>query len=256
MSDTFDPTPYVRPPVLNVASAVGLSTALIAAAPKTIAPAGKKALKHLRDVTIALQDKWRAAENTAKAEDPRPADLANDTAWGALHGRLEAFASLDHARVPRAARAEELMTAIFPEGLTFLRLPYAEEWAESQKRLDRIERDGLEKDLEALAGKEFLAEVRAAHARYGKTIGTTAPLADAPPAAALAEPLRAVSTAVARYALQLSAMAADGDEAAVAEVVKALRPIDDHRDDAGRRGKGRATPASTETPVPPLPTTP
>ncbi len=57
--------------------------------------------------------------------------------------------------------------ALFREGLSFLKLPYHEEWAEREKRLQRIDAEGLCKDLDALAGKDFLDAVRGAHERYG-----------------------------------------------------------------------------------------
>lgn len=255
MSELFDVTAYVRPPVLKVAGAVGLATALLHAIPRDAPPPVRAAAKKLRARAAALQEAWRGAERVSRAEDPRPADQAIDNAWGALYARLEAYASLDRERVPRAARAAELLTALFPDGLSFLKLPYAEEWSESKKRLDRVASDALDKDLDALAGKEFLEEVRAAHERYGKAIGITAPRAAVDAPASLVEPLREVSRAIAAYAVQVVAAAQQSDdEATTSGLLRALRPIDDHRADGARRSKSKS--GSAEGPDVVLPEVP
>jgi len=63
------------------------------------------------------------------------------------------------------------------------------------------------------------------------------------------EPLRAVSSAVVDYSLQLLAYAS-ADPTAEASVRKALKPIDDHRAAAGRRAAGGgAAPGGTEEPA-------
>ncbi len=254
MNDAFDASPYVRPPILNVASAVGLSRALLAALPKDAPAAVRKAARKLRARARTLQDAWREAESLAKAEDPRPADQAIDGAWAALRARLDAWASLDAGAFPRATRAAELSAALFPDGLGFLALPYAEEWAESQRRLQRIDAEDLAKDLDALAGKDFLEAVRAAHARYGQAIGVTA--ARKGETRSLAEPLREASRAVVAYALQVVAAAQEADDEPTAtRWLRALRPIDDHRADQARRAKSKGQ-AAEPTPDAPRPDTP
>src|SRR5215470_14580401 len=93
----FDPSEYMRAPKLDVASAVALCMALLAAVPKSAPARTKKAAQRLRKATVALQDAWTARQKLAPAgasEDPRPADVRLDRAWSALSARLQAFASL------------------------------------------------------------------------------------------------------------------------------------------------------------------
>lgn len=258
MSDTFDVTLYTRAPLLNVASAIGLGASLLAALPKKPEAKVHKAAKRLRNALVTLQTAWGDNEKVAKKEDPRPADQALDNGWGSVFARLETYARLPAERHPKAMRAGELLGTLFPTGLTFLTLPYAEEWAESNKRLDRIAADGLDKELDLFVGKEFLAEVRTAHTRYGDMIGATRPRAAAADPAQLAEPLRRVAEAVVHYATQVVATY-DPDEPATAGNVRAsLAPIDELRSaqaarrmPAGASGSQAPSPAMTLPALPP-----
>ena len=60
MSDDFDPTPYVRPPVIDVASGVALGVALLSALPKDAPEGVRKVAKKLRTATVELQQAWMA----------------------------------------------------------------------------------------------------------------------------------------------------------------------------------------------------
>jgi hypothetical protein len=158
------------------------------------------------------------------------------------------------------SRARELLDATSPKDRQWLKLPFGAEWAESDKRLKRIDAEGLARDVDALAGPEFLVEVRSAHEAYGMALGITKPSEEVA-AVKLAEPLRTLSRAIARYGLAVAAIV-DDDEASVAMARRALRPIDDHRDGQARRSSGGAvapapgtTPPTTTTP-PVTPTTP
>jgi hypothetical protein len=255
MSDDFDPTPYVRPPVLDVASGVGLGIALLEGMPKSAPEGARKAARRLRDAVGELQSAWAASGRTSAPSDRRPADIRVDKAWAALHGRLEAYAWLPADEHPKARRAGELVDIIYPEGLQFLTLPYAMEWAEGEKRLKLIDDEELGAEIDALAGPEFLAEVRKAHKMYGEAIGVAKPGGEAA-TVNLVDPLRNVGRAVTEYALELIPLA--HGSAALAEIVRsALRPIDDHRSDAARRaaksGKPEAPAATATTPLPEVP---
>jgi len=251
MADAFDPTPYLRSPVLNVASGVGLASALLAATPKQAPPGVKKAAKRLRASAVALQEAWSTVETSSTGPDARLADRAVDNGWAALYGRLESYAALPVERHPKAVRAAELLNALFPDGLTFLKLPYAAEWAESKKRIDQVAREGWAVDIDGLAGPEFLEEVGEAHAAYGKAIGVTAARPEAAPNANVAEPLRVLARAISAYATQLVAAADVEDQASLQVARAALRPLDDHRAGAPRRAKGEAPAATPTSPLPP-----
>jgi hypothetical protein len=154
---------------------------------------------------------------------------------------------------------------------------------ESEKRIARIDKNSLVNDIDDIAGAEFLAEVRRAHADYGHVLGITkAAKGDGPENLAeplralgkaivqkaakgdgpenLAEPLRALGKAIVQYALKVAGLAGDGDDA-LRMARAALRPIDEHRAAIAKRAtsgdKGDKTepppPATPDTPVPEVP---
>lgn len=168
------------PPEIGVAASVPSRPALIFLAfgrllRGGVLPALLEAAQWLRGATVDLQSAWAANVAKGPAGARRPADMAVDNAWAALEGRLASFARLPLEQYPKAKRAAELLDLLFHDGLTFLQLAYAEEWAESEQRLKMIDAQKLEADIDALAGPEFLAEVRRTHALYGKALGITGP---------------------------------------------------------------------------------
>jgi len=95
-----------------------------------------------------------------------------DALWMALHDWLEAIAALP-AHNEAARSAVEMLVGIFPEGVPLVRPPPLLEWAESEARLARIEKGGLEATLRSLGGAPFVAALREAHTHYVHTLGDT-----------------------------------------------------------------------------------
>lgn len=258
MTDEIDPTQYVRPPILDVASAVTVGVSLITAMPKPAPDHVRAAATKVRKDTVTLQLAWGRSGLGGAVPDRRKADMRIDNAWGILLDRVESYSFLPVATFPRATRARELLDIICPIDRTWLKLIYEAEWAESTKRLGWIEEQGLAKDINELAGPEFLSEVKTAHAEYGIALGVTV-VAPVALATNLAEPLRALSRSIGRYTLSVITMAGD-DAASIAVVRKALRPIDDLREGQARRARtgaiAVAAPAAPEahaTPTTPVP---
>lgn len=236
MDAEFDPTVYVRSPKLDVPGAVALSTKLLVATPKHAPLAVKKTAKALRQKAVSLQTTWKERDRVAKRPSAKPLDVLADHAMGRLFGRIEDYSGLPEETFPLARRAGFLVATLFPTGLSFLKADYASQWAETQKRLDRIDEEALAADIDAVAGPEFLAEVRRIHKLYGQALGVT----KAQPEVAtpsLAVPLREVGAAIALHALQLVAVCLD-EEASIesrAAARDALRPLDEYRANAARR---------------------
>jgi hypothetical protein len=260
-SEPLDPTLYVRQPVVDLRGAVALSVALLSAVPPQSPPNVKDSALRLRTCVLALQSAWAESERVEKAPLKRPVDLAADTSWKALDGRLASYARLPAERYPKALRAQVLRDTLFPAGLSFLRLDYKLQWAEAEKILQRIEQETLAPEIDDLAGPEFLSEVRLAHTAYGAVLGITSPAPETLQVK-LQDPLREVTRAIANYGLQVVA-AANADPGWLVAARAALRPIDEARAAAARRTAARAskTPlppepdqeGSPDTPVPPLP---
>lgn len=236
MSD-IDLAQYTRPPVMDVRGAVSLGVSLLSAAPKDAPAPVKASAKRLRTSVVALQTAWGLAEAPmGVATTKRAADIATDNAWGCTEGRLDSYARLPASIYPKATRAREIHSVVFSKGLAFLTLDFPSQWAEGDRMLKLIAERGYEDDIDAIAGPEFLAEIKRTHAIYGKVLGVTQ-AADMPPEVRLAGPLRDVGAAIVGYSLQLLAYAA-AEPKAEASVRKALRPIDNHRAAVARRAAG------------------
>jgi len=252
----FDPAAYNRPPIINTASGFALATALITAMPKGAPDMIRRSAKKLRADALALQVAW-IAQDKVKPPDRRVADVALDTAWSALSARVDAYCMLPSDKYTLVQRAEVVHAELFGEGLAFVNLPYDEEWAESQKRITKINELGLAKDIEQVAGAVFLENLFAAHEAYGPAAGTTAP-AEAVSRTSLTEPLRSLRSSIGRYARQWAAAAEDSPE--LLEMAQAaLAPIDRLRERQGPAGAAAAEteePVDPNTPVPDLPDDP
>lgn len=246
MAETFDPSLYLRPPVLDVPTGIALAQALLSAQPKGASPDLRKAGKTLDRLCTELKLGWDARETAARPTDRRRFDQALDGAWGRFHDRLLCYSALPVERNPAAAHAGKLYQTLFPDGLSFLKLSYEAEWSESQRRLDRINKEGWDRDLDRFCGSEFLAEVRHAHKEYGEILGITKPAPATPLDANLRELLRQLSSAMSRYTLKILAGVDDEDPASVQTARQALRPYDDFRAAITRRqGSG-----SSDEPAP------
>lgn len=233
----IDPSDYSGVPLLDVASGISLATSLKTALPAKMPANVKSAAREMIAAAQALADAW-SDEPVPTVDDRRPADAAVDRAWGAMHGRLVAYSNLPADRYKESAEAANLVRTLFPDGLAFLRLPYNQEWAESQKRLKKIADDNLEDTLNDLAGEDFLTEIRRAHDVYGEVLGITkvAPAAQSP---VRAERLRELRRLMSRYVVRVLAQL-DDDAESQAMVRQALQPIDDFRAAQARRAVSSA----------------
>lgn len=256
----FDASQYVSPPRVNVPQAFALAIALLHALPKAAGAGVHRAAKVLNATTVALQVLWSARERSLTARKPfdkAVVDNRVDTAWGALKLRVSGYAMLPPALYPLAARADELDKSLFPRGMAFLKDAMEAEWAASDELLKRIDADKLAPEIDTIAGADFLVEIRAAHLEYGQALGITEAHAAVEGVEALLKPLRAVTQAIADYALQIVATVDREDEATIKVARDALLPMDRYREGAARRAaKGGKAAAEPEPDVKPDATVP
>jgi hypothetical protein len=177
-----------------------------------------------------------------------------DNAMGRLHGRIEDYAGLPAETYALAVRAQGILDSLFLTGLAFLKIDFKSQWAETKKRLDRIDEEKLAADIDKIAGPEFLAEVRRVHKLYGQALGLTESK-EKPVIPGLVQPLREVISAISAYTIQVLAivMDEDADKTLRAAARAALQPMDDYREAAARREASRATGATADTEVPEVP---
>ncbi len=233
---SLDAPSYVRPPRLGVASGLSLSKMLLLRIPKKPGPGVLMAAKALAATVVVAEASWRSQGRARPPRNARPADIRIDRAHSAMHGRLtsyELFAT-DH---PDRVRADELLARLYPTGLGFLKLRWIEEHAESERRVQIIEEEGLREDLERLVGEAFVDELFEAHAAYGVALGITDAPEEPMREVSMIGPLRAMVRAISDYSLQVLAYA-KLDPRNVPAAQRALAPIDAFRQAASRRWGG------------------
>jgi len=252
MSPFFDPDLYTTVPTRSAAATLGLARALISAAPSRPPASQSRRLTRLRNCAELLQRSWIDAGRPVETSDLRKLDTTLDRRWNALRGRLDACVQLGDD--DQAPRAESLLATVFPTGLDFLKLPYAEEWAQSERRLVLVTTDELEDELEALCGELYLPLLQQAHAAYGEALGITKRKDSPAEATRVIEPLRQLKDAIASYARGVIGTMNEDDPESVAAAEQQLEPI--------LRARRTATPGEAtndepaepvEAPLPELP---
>lgn len=174
----YSPADLVQLPRFAAAGALALGEQIQSAAkplkkelPKAVAKALTALAARHKDLNDAIRDQVPAAD--PESADTPALDRALDNCWSGLDDFLLGFTKL--AGTWQASDAGALRGAIFNNGLKFLKLPYALEWAESDVRLQRIEKNGLSNRIDKLGGGVFVGEIAKAHAAYGKALGMGAP---------------------------------------------------------------------------------
>lgn len=242
-------------PRMQATGALALGKRLLAVADAEPAGTGAgitKAREALRErvgeVQATLVD--RADASPATPDEVRACDRRLDACWSGLRDMLTGLSKLPDA--PEATEAALLMQAIYDKGLSFIQIPFALEWAESQVRMERLSAQGLRPRIDALGCGRFLTALDEAHAAYGKALGMT-------------EPVTAASTETPKVRAALDAFATtlrfyvtkvlgsvDLDDAPSAELAdRLLAPLNAW--DVGPAGAGKpevlAVPAPTPDPA-------
>ena len=242
--DPPDPILYVRAPLMTAEAGIALCRAIVAAAPKDLSAPLQKAVKKIADAAdqaqAALALRQKVLGNVSE-EDARLVDQAGDASWGALRMRLLAYAELPESKYPDARRAADLVVILFgPDGLSFLKEAYPVQWSTADTILERIDDEGLQKDIDRIAGKEFLANVRAQHQAYGAMVQGIL-LREQVETVNLADHVRAMGRAIAEYATRVCATVDEDDVDSISSARLALRPLDSYREAASRRGSTSAS---------------
>lgn len=239
MADTFSPSLYTRAPSISVASGISLAEALVNACPESAPANVRKACKKLEAAAVTAA-KILLAERRQKGsvdeddDDSFTLDHEADLSWGALRARLLAYSMLPSARYPRAKHAAEIMIQLFgSEGLAFLKEDYATQNATMATILQYIDERGLQKEIDALAGPEFLEQIRDVQARYSAMVAERT-AREGELWKSMNEHVRKIQAAIVEYATKVAATV-DEDEPQTIEVARrALRAIEAHREGSRR----------------------
>jgi hypothetical protein len=212
----------------------------------------KKACKALESTVNSAQNAWAARQRelgVVSEDDSRKVDQEADTVWGALRARLSAYSVLPAEQFPRAARAGELVTMLFGDGgLSFLKDPYPVQFSTMDTILKRITEDKLQKEIDELAGPEFVQAIRNVHPRYDTVVHAML-RRDETSGQNLLDHVRAVQRAIVVYATKVCATVEDDEQDTIDVACAALRPIEQMRALSARRGGTPGSPAPGQTPA-------
>lgn len=251
------PTSVYALPRMDLSTGIALGRALIAAA--SVPPRlPEEIARSRRLLALRLDALLEASEGRiALVADPRSpiasAGRRLDSAWSGLASFLEGFTGLSPA-TSEAVEAAVLLASLFPDGLEPVRLPPLLEWAESEARLLRIARGGLEPPLRALGAGPFLDVITEVHQTYGKALDER-PLAETGGGMAprkLRRQLDAFALALHAHVMGTLAELADGEAESDALASVLLAPLE-----LAALGMGPAEPMIPDEPtldsIPPPP---
>ncbi|MEC7523373.1 MAG: hypothetical protein VYE22_26065 [Myxococcota bacterium] len=232
--DRRDLSEYLRPPRLSSLSGVFVSRALLEVTPPDPSDALRRAAGYVRETGEAIR---LVLMERSQAQPPniRASDLRADTIAHAIRDGLQVATQLTPTELAR--RAAVLLTTLFPDGTGFLRLPAREQWGQTEVLLQRIDRDGLASEIDAVLRPEYLALLREAHEAYGRALGLGHDANDAPKSDALRDSITDLSYAIAEYGRVLVGELVPGDEASEARFRRAVGPLDAHREALARRAR-------------------
>ena len=226
----FGATDLIQLPRFDAAGAVALGEKLLAVA----ADAGElpRAVQRARDAlevelgALRAAAAARLAARAARGTDGPPpavvadADAALDGCWTALHEWLSGFAKLPEGYA-ESQEARALLAELYPDGLSFILLPYELEWGQSDQRLGRIANESLGERLRKLGGGVFIEALQVAHWQYGKLLGLPRLPGAEGARPSTAQALERFASALRVYALKVTAQV-EVDEPETGELAKRL----------------------------------
>ena len=247
-----DPALYIRPPVMTLTGGITLCRVVAEACPASMPAFVKTAATSLNATAEAAQVSLTARKKAlgkGSEEDSRPVDKAADHSWSALRSRLDAYAMLPEAVYVDAKRAAEILARLFGEsGLAFLTASYPEQYAIAEATIRRIDGELFADDIDRIAGKEFLENVRTQHSAYEKMVAAVLQREKAN-AEDFSESINELGQALVDYATKVLASVDRKDPATIAAAIAALRPIDTFREATqSRQASGKEPEKAPEDP--------
>lgn len=246
-----NPALYAHAPKMTVEGGITLCRVVASACPSSMNASVKKAAKRMSEIAEAAQFAYtmrRKAMNKGTTDDARPVDHNADASWSCLRSRLQAYSLLPPNIYPDAIRAGEILVILFgDQGLSFLTESYPEQYTIADSVLRRIDEENMAGDIDRIAGKEFLENVRTHHVAYGKMVQAVLQREEAI-TEDLNEHVRAMGQALVYYATKVIAFIDPEQPATIAAARLALRPIDAFREATERRATNPSPQASPDTP--------
>jgi len=250
MSEVIRAEDHVRPPRVAAESATSFAGQIATAAPEDLGPDALKALKAVERVAGEIAGVISARELVAPAR-VRPTMNVVVGAWTSLGSTLEVKAALPSDLSRTADDARELHTKLFPEGVPFVAVDALTVHGGSMRLIARVDDEGLEPEIERLAGPEFMPVIRKSTKALGEMIGARGTKREVPSTTALQDALAKFGRAISAYVVALLAETDLEDPTSVARFLSAIAPIEAQRQPAraaaSDAANGAAQPAAATT---------
>jgi hypothetical protein len=222
---------YVGPIRVSARHVQHVAGTMEAAMPSDADAAEKAAMAEGKADATAVQEALNDRDRLS-AGRVRPALLLFGTAWVVVFEIMSALARLGSDVSARAAKAQAMLALLFPEGITFVKEDAGAAWAAGQRRLDRIESEGLGPAIVELVGSDVLEAAKRATAGLREASGAGPAPRDQ--GAVVADRVASFTRHLAIYCRLLLAKLDETDPASVERFRRAVLPLDEYR--ASRRG--------------------
>jgi len=176
----------------------------------------------------------RRGEQEAQTSDlnRRQIDAQADRLWRAIHDILESLDALG-PDAPRAQKARHLLNR-YLDDMSFLMLPYSEQYLAMEVKLKRLEKNGEVKLLGEVVGLEFYPALVDIMGPYKAMVDVAVDGEE--PNESLVEPRRVLAATMSQTAMAVLGMVDATSEKSVAAALKILRPLDVLRSQQKRKG--------------------
>ena len=225
---SLDVRDYVGPFRVSSAHAQHMARAMEAAMPPDASDDERSGMVEVVAAAAVVEDVLSDRDRFSQAR-VRPAFVSFGTAWSVLGDMLAALARMPADATARGPRAATLYASIFPDGTTFVKLDAGAAWAAGQRRLDRIDADGITASVDELVGADVLVAARRATANLREATGAGPAPRDVPSSTALSEATAAFGRELGGYCRVLVAKLDETNASSVARFKRAVFPLDEYR---------------------------
>ena len=243
-SAAFVAEDLIQLPRFDAAGAVAVGELLLAVAaerelPRSVLRARDALAEELAALRLAAAARIEAL-GSAQPSALTASDAALDSCWSALFDWLTGFSKLPESQ-PQSVEAQALLAELYPDGLSFILLPYELEWGQSELRLHLIDEPRLGDRLRALGGQPFLDALAESHRAYGSLLGLPTQATPGLPVSSLRPALERFASALRNYALKVTALI-EVEEPTTSALAKALlEPLLSWRSSTLGRNLGETT---------------
>jgi hypothetical protein len=221
---------YVDAPRFGASYCRSVSRQLLNSMPGDATADEKKAMKIVIELADEVAGVITERERLGGAK-VRTAMVRFANGWSASAEILGGLARIEGSV---GADAQAMLDTVFADGVAFVKLDAQAAWSEGQRRLDRIDDEGLARKLASLVGEHVVTEVREGTASVGEAIGAGSTPRELPSKTALADCVAAFGRGVGAYARLVASRVVETDPVSVHRFKSALAPIDEYR--ASRKG--------------------